>query len=250
MTTSIYKPVFRNLLMKENAGWFKKGNTSWNKNKRMNLNLKKIEKEHIKGKSILDISKELGISDRLISLRLKENNMFVRDKKIPSKYTKNKIKNTMIRKGIQPKERYSGKVWNKGLTQKDERVKNNIKGLLENRKTQVLPTKDTSIELKIQNFLKQLHIKFLTHQYIKEIEHGYQCDILIPVQKGIKKKTIIECFGDYWHKYPLGREIDIQRGNELREKGWRVIVLWENEIQLINEIQLMNVMDIKNNLFL
>jgi len=237
--------------MKED-GYFKKGNTPWNKNKRMNLNLKKIEKEHIKGKSILDISKELGVSDRLISLRLKENNMFVRDKKIPSKDTKDKIRNTMKEKGIQPREIYSGKPtkgcfkkgnlsWNKdkvGLQIsnkkgkkfgelydeiKTKRIKRMIK---DSRKKQIFPLKDTSIEIKIQNFLKQLNINFLTHQYIKEIEHGYQCDILIP-----SMNLVIETDGDYWHKYPIGNDIDHIRTKELLEKGFKVLRLWEFEIK-------------------
>ncbi|HDK41820.1 MAG TPA: hypothetical protein ENG87_00460 [Candidatus Pacearchaeota archaeon] len=111
--------------------------------------------------------------------------------------------------------------------EKSRKLKENLK---ERRSKQIFPIKDTSIEVKIQNFLKQLNIEFFTHQYMK-IEHGYQCDILIPIQEGISKKTIIECFGNYWHKYPLGRKIDIQRCSELREKGWRVLTFWESEIK-------------------
>lgn len=118
----------------------------------------------------------------------------------------------------------------KSLSKHKEYFSNSMK---KRRREIVLPLKDTSIEVKIQNFLKQLNIEFFTHQYIKEIEHGYQCDILIPEQKGIKKKTIIECYGDYWHKYPMGREIDWLRCRELRESGWRVIVLWEREIKVV-----------------
>jgi len=108
------------------------------------------------------------------------------------------------------------------------------------RKSQVFPVKDTSIEVKIQNLLKQLHIEFVTHQYIKEIEHGYQVDFIIPIQEGITKKTIIETYGNYWHSYPCGREIDVQRCQELREKGWRVLIFWENEIKVIelNDLKL------------
>jgi G:T-mismatch repair DNA endonuclease (very short patch repair protein) len=95
----------------------------------------------------------------------------------------------------------------------------------ENRKTQVFPKVDTSIEIKIQKFLKELKIEFFAHQYM-DIEHGYQCDILIP-----SKKTVIECFGTYWHKYPYGTEVDSLRCQELRAKGWRVLVFWENEIK-------------------
>jgi len=96
----------------------------------------------------------------------------------------------------------------------------------ENRKTQVFPKVDTSIEVKMQNFLKELKIEFFTHQYMNDIEHGYQCDILIP-----SKKMVIECFGNYWHKYPYGKEVDSLRCQELRAKGWRVLVFWKNEIK-------------------
>ncbi len=84
----------------------------------------------------------------------------------------------------------------------------------------------------IGNRLKKLGLEFYTHQYMK-IEHGYQCDILIPKQKGIERPTIIECFGDYWHKIPYGNPIDSIRCQELREKGFRVLVFWENEIKVM-----------------
>ncbi|MGA2130650.1 MAG: DUF559 domain-containing protein [Candidatus Pacearchaeota archaeon] len=166
-------------------------------------------------------------------------------------------KNTRFNKNIIP--------WNKGLTKEtDERVKKyseNLKEIAktgifipnspftkghksytpehlseeqkrkigiknkEHRKYQVFPIKDTSIELKIQSFLKQLGIEYIAHGYM-HIEHGYQCDILIP-----STKTIIECDGNYWHKYPNGTEIDHIRTKELIEKGYRVIRLWEHEIK-------------------
>jgi G:T-mismatch repair DNA endonuclease (very short patch repair protein) len=97
----------------------------------------------------------------------------------------------------------------------------------ENRKHQIFPKIDSSIEQKIQDFLKRLKIEFYTHQYM-HIEHGYQCDILIPSQR-----TVIECFGDYWHSYPYGKEVDSLRCQELRAKGFRVLVFWENEIRVM-----------------
>jgi len=145
-----------------------------------------------------------------------------------SKIGKNpKNMNLWIEKGIQTRFQKGQSAWNKGISPSEE----TLKKLIEIRKTRIFPIKDTRIEVKIQNFLKQLGITFLTHQYIREIEHGYQCDIMIPVQKGIAKKTIIECFGDYWHNYPYARELDIQRCNELRTAGWKVLVFWECEIK-------------------
>lgn len=95
----------------------------------------------------------------------------------------------------------------------------------ERRAKIILPLKDSSIEIKIQNFLKQLRIEFFTHQYMK-IPHGYQCDILIP-----SMNMVIECDGDYWHKYPIGREIDKIRTFELLQKGFNVLRFWECEIR-------------------
>ena len=111
------------------------------------------------------------------------------------------------------------------------------------RANRIFPLKDTSIEIKVQNFLKQLRIEFLSHFYIKGVNHGYQCDILIPIQEGINQKIIIEVDGDYWHgnpeKFPKNKlsprqikqiEDDMIRNEELVKKGYKVIRLWENEI--------------------
>jgi len=113
------------------------------------------------------------------------------------------------------------------------------------RKKQVLPFNDSKIEVKIQDFLKQLKIEFFTHQYMK-IEHGYQCDILIPAMN-----LIIECDGDFIHcnpakyspdfvRYPNSKgnqpacviwERDRIRTKELIQKGFKVLRLWEFEIK-------------------
>ena len=102
------------------------------------------------------------------------------------------------------------------------------KNYIEKRAKQITPKFDTKIEVKIQNFLKQLGIDFFTHQYMK-IEHGYQCDVLIP-----SMNLVIECDGDYWHKYPIGNELDHIRTKELLEKGFKVLRLWEFEIKKIS----------------
>ncbi len=98
----------------------------------------------------------------------------------------------------------------------------------EARKNAITPVKDTSIEVKLQRFLRKLGVEFFTHQYMK-ISHGYQCDLLIP-----SMNLVIECDGDYWHKYPIGLEKDYIRTKELIEKGFKVLRLWECEIRLMN----------------
>jgi len=112
------------------------------------------------------------------------------------------------------------------------RLKNKL-----SRAKQILPVKDTTIEVKIQNFLNQLDIDFFTHQYIKEIEHGYQCDILIP-----SMNLVIECDGDYWHKYPVGNDIDYIRIKELLDKGFKVLRLWEKEIRIMDISKFKNIL--------
>lgn len=119
--------------------------------------------------------------------------------------------------------------WNKGKENiYSEETKNLIRKA---RMKQVFPIKDTTIELKIQDFLKQSGLSFFTHQYIN-IKHDYQCDIFIP-----SLNAVIECDGMYWHKYPEGREIDHVRTKEMIEKGFKVLRLWENEIKSMNLIE-------------
>lgn len=141
-----------------------------------------------------------------------------------------------------------GKVpWNRNINRTLEEKKHMSEGRLKKyskeylseigkkaRKNTIMPLKDSTIEVKFQNFLKQLEIEFLTHQYM-HIDHGYQCDILIP-----SKNLVIECFGDYWHKFPLARPIDNIRCIELRKAGYKVLVFWEREIRAMELDDLRN----------
>ncbi len=116
-----------------------------------------------------------------------------------------------------------------------------IKIIKEKRKHQHLPTRNTLIEVKIQNFLKQLGLNFLTHQYIKDIKHHYHCDILIP-----SLNLVIECDGNYWHKYPIGNDIDHIRTSELLQKGFKVLRLWEFEINKMSVEEFKKRLNIKS----
>lgn len=134
-------------------------------------------------------------------------------------------------KWIQTKKKISEK--------RKETLKNNpeeLRRIKERLKRIKVPKQDSSIEIKIQNFLKELGIEFFTHHYMK-IKHGYLCDILIP-----SMNLVIECDGNYWHKYPIGLERDHIRTKELIENGFKVLRLWEFEIKK------MNINDFKNKL--
>ncbi len=106
--------------------------------------------------------------------------------------------------------------------EKSEEIRKKIRA---SRAKQIFPKTDSSIEVKVQKLLKQLGIEFFTHQYM-DIEHSYQCDILIPAMN-----LVIECDGVYWHRYPIGTEIDHIRTKELIQKGFKVLRLWEFEIK-------------------
>jgi len=117
-----------------------------------------------------------------------------------------------------------------------------------NRATQKFPFKDSSIELFVQNLLKQLGINFYAHHYISDIEHKYRCDIYIP-----NIKTVLECDGDYWHGNPdkylslnehqkKQKERDNLRTKELIDNGYRVIRIWENKIKQLSLYELNDIL--------
>ena len=191
--------------------------------KRLNLPEKEIINmylnENISGDNI---AKKFNCAHIVIYRILKENNVNIR-----------KIKDM-------PFEEFYG-------IERAKKIKKNMKKV---RAKIILPKKDTTIELKIQDFLTLLKIEFFTHKYMN-IKHSYQCDILIPEQIGIPQKTIIECDGDFFHcnpnkysadyvMFPNSKKpktakekwkLDNNRTKELIEKGFRVIRLWENEIR-------------------
>lgn len=105
----------------------------------------------------------------------------------------------------------------------------------------IFPLKDSSIELKIQNYLKFLNIDFQLHKQMN-IKHSYQADIFIP-----SMNLVIETDGDYWHGNPkvysydklseqqVKQKIkDIIRTKELKDAGYNVLRLWESDINQIS----------------
>jgi len=156
-----------------------------------------------------------------------------------SKGIKNNLPSTAFKKG-----HISHNKGKKGIY--SEEIINKIK---EARAKQILPFKDSKIEIKIQDFLTTLQIEFLTHKYMN-IKNSYQCDIFIPVQIGIPQKIVIECDGDFFHMNPnkfspedkifkkgmTAKErwkLDNSRTKQLIEKRFRVIRIWENEIKVM-----------------
>lgn len=109
----------------------------------------------------------------------------------------------------------------------------------EKRRTWIMPVKDTSIEVKIQDFCKELGVKYKLHKYIK-IKHGYCCDLFLS-----DHNTILECDGDYWHNRPEVVKKDVIRNKEMKEAGYNVIRLWEHEIRKMEVEDFQNIMEEK-----
>lgn len=151
-----------------------------------------------------------------------------------------RLANTGKKRSEEFKKRMS--LLKKGKTHEQIYGKEQSKLLIENfkkkRREQRFPIKNTNIEIKIQNYLKELKIEFFTHYRFKEINSHYVCDILIPVQKSRSYcfywPLIIECDGNYWHKYPIGLASDKIKDENLLKNGFRILRLWGSDIKEMN----------------
>lgn len=120
--------------------------------------------------------------------------------------------------------------WNKGLTKEDdERLMINSKRRIE--EMSIDPHKsgnwmqDTKIELKVKEFLDTLNITYY-HPY--SFYYKYLVDFAYP-----DLKLIIECDGDYWHtKDQKVIDKDIEENEFIEEKGWKILRLWESDINI------------------
>ena len=137
-----------------------------------------------------------------------------------SQETKQKLRQSHLGKHLNPITKQKLSLINKGK-KLSEITKQRISDA---RVRQIFPVKDTSIEIKIQEFLKELKVDFIAHHYI-DIPHRYLCDIFIPTLG-----LVIECDGNYWHQYPVGLPIDHIREKEIRERGWTIWRIWESVI--------------------
>ena len=201
--------------------WFKKGHKSGMYGKKHTKKTKQIIRETKMGEKNPMFNKIFSKEHRK---KLVENNPHYWKDKKRSETTKQKISDKLVGRKLSVKHKENIKKNNCKYWKGKKRDERTRQILIEWRKKNVFPIKDTKIEIKIQNFLKQLQIPFFTHQYMK-IEHGYQCDFFIP-----SMNLVIEADGDYWHKYPTGREIDHIRTSELLSKGFKILRLWECEI--------------------
>lgn len=88
------------------------------------------------------------------------------------------------------------------------------------RLKQVIPSKDTKIEVAVQNGLNSKGIKYEKHYPVLG-----QPDMAIP-----EKRIAIFCDGTYWHSLPKAVERDARVNKKLMEDGWTVLRYSDKEI--------------------
>jgi DNA mismatch endonuclease (patch repair protein) len=96
----------------------------------------------------------------------------------------------------------------------------------------VVPSKDTSIEIKIQKELTQRGLCYVKHYPVKG-----QPDIAFPDQK-----IAIFLDGDYWHSLEKAKKHDPEVNAFLKEQGWNVLrytekLIKSNSQAIVDEIE-------------
>jgi len=94
------------------------------------------------------------------------------------------------------------------------------------RLRQRIPSKDTAIELKVKQQLKECGINF---EHPWNLEPYYQCDFYIP---GLN--LIIECDGSYWHSLPKIQVRDKKKDTFARDCGFKMLRLSEPVIRSLD----------------
>jgi very-short-patch-repair endonuclease len=95
----------------------------------------------------------------------------------------------------------------------------------EARSKQVFPLKDTSIEIKVQEWLDVCKVPYIKHKVFKIGKFYHQVDMFVP-----SSNIAIECDGKYWHSLPGAKEKDKRIDEILKDQNVQVIRLSEDEI--------------------
>ena len=84
-------------------------------------------------------------------------------------------------------------------------------------------SRDTSIELKVEEQLKLYNIKYFKQKPICNAH--FVIDFYLP-----EYQLVIECNGDYWHNLDKGKIRDKELEYYVKSKGKDILWLWEHEI--------------------
>lgn len=166
------------------------------------------------------------------------------------KETKGKEKNKKLKESLKNINRIP---WNKGLTKTtsskldkigtkiSKSLKERWKKLSEKEKNKIITHlrkvqekqgkgryTNTKPEREFKQFLKSLNLNFEQNRAIIDIKHKYNADFYLN-----NYNLIIEIDGEYWHNFPFGREIDIQRTLELQEAGYYIMRIWDTVVDVV-----------------
>lgn len=83
----------------------------------------------------------------------------------------------------------------------------------------------TDIERVMMELLNKKNVNYVHNHLMRCIKDQYNVDFFLP-----EHNLVIECDGEIWHNYPVGRPIDHIRETQLKEKGYRILRFWGNEI--------------------
>jgi len=210
---------------------------SWGKvEERFGLSVKELfEKlfieEHL---NISEVAREIGTDRntiyrwaRLLEFSIPEYNHDRTMKKFFEQMTEQERK-----KFVKPAHRGVKKAWSDPKT-RQERIKEYRPRLIRNNIELQRRKEPTSIESKVYEALEKRGIKH-HRQYV--INKKFTCDVAIP-----EKKIIIEVQGNYWHANPKQFPNPNKRQREqikkdrskkayLEKCGYKVVYLWESEI--------------------
>jgi very-short-patch-repair endonuclease len=191
---------------------------AWNKGIHMWKN--KLHPKGMKGKfHSIETKKKIGLKSR----RPKSNQ------------SKNKMSNTMKKLWSNPNTKYNSlKYRNK---RKQERQKfMETKGFINWLKSTRKGRNYKSIaEQKMKEIFINNNIKFI-EQYKVE---NYFADFYLP-----DYNLIIECDGEYWHNYPNGTKKDWLKNKLYKEKGFKILRIWNQFIKEFDEKILLHIIEL------
>jgi len=194
---------------------FKKGHVPWTKGKRGlwtntgRTHFKKGQEAWNKGKKMSEESKR-KLSKSLTGRKL----------------SKEHIKNMGDANRGKKRSEEAKRNISAGLTGR-KLSKSHIEKMRKNRVNQIFPSKDTKIEIALQNELNRRNITYKKHIPVYNI---CQPDMVFP-----EEKIAIFVDGEYWHSktFRNGKvwETDRRIDKTLREEGWTVLRFWGREIK-------------------
>ena len=82
-------------------------------------------------------------------------------------------------------------------------------------------------EMKVEEILEDLDLAYMYEKQIMNWKVDYY----------LGNKTIIEVQGEYWHSLNKVKEKDKRKFTELKNNGYTIIEIWENEVDNIDLIK-------------